>query len=54
MLLEALESRDWQGEVTLTPFVSRANERFLRGEVLAALGRDAEALDWFASSASAP
>ncbi len=48
-LLEALESRDWQGEVTLTPFVSRANERFLRGEVLAALGRDAEALAWFAS-----
>jgi DNA-binding SARP family transcriptional activator len=48
-LLESLESGDWQGEVTATPFVSRANERFLRGEVLAALGRDAEALVWFTS-----
>jgi DNA-binding SARP family transcriptional activator/TolB-like protein len=48
-LLESLESGDWQGEVTATPFVSRANERFLRGEVLAALGRDAEALAWFTS-----
>lgn len=31
------------------PFVSRANERYLRGEVLSTLGRDAEALQWFAS-----
>jgi hypothetical protein len=49
VLLEGLEWRDWQGEVTMTPFVSRANERFLRGEVLAALGREADALRWFAS-----
>jgi hypothetical protein len=33
----------------VTPFVARANERFLHGEVLASLGRDAEALRWFAS-----
>jgi tetratricopeptide (TPR) repeat protein len=48
-LLEALECRDSQGDVDVTPFDARANERFLHGEVLAALGRDAEALQWFAS-----
>jgi DNA-binding SARP family transcriptional activator len=48
-LLEALESRDTQGDIAATPFVTRANERFLRAEVLASLGRDAEALRWFAS-----
>ena len=48
-LLETLEARDSQGDVNTIPFVSRANERFLRGEVLVSLGRDAEALPWFAS-----
>jgi len=48
-LLEALESRDSQGDVAAIPFVSRANERFLRGEMLVSSGRDAEALHWFAS-----
>jgi DNA-binding SARP family transcriptional activator len=48
-LLQTLESRDSQGDVAAIPFVSRANERFLRGEVLVALGRDADALEWFAS-----
>jgi len=48
-LLEALELRDTQGDIAATPFVSRANERFLHGELLAAQGRDAEALQWFAS-----
>jgi predicted negative regulator of RcsB-dependent stress response len=42
-LLEAIEARDWQGDVAATPFVSRVNERFLRGEVLMALKRDADA-----------
>ena len=48
-LLEQLESRDSQGDVAAIPFVSRANERFLRGQVLESLGRDNEALQWFAS-----
>ena len=48
-LLEAMESRDTQGDVAATPFVSRASERFLRGELLVSLGRHAEALPWYAS-----
>jgi DNA-binding SARP family transcriptional activator/TolB-like protein len=48
-LLQTLESRDSQGDVAAIPFVSRASERYLRGDVLASLGRDAEALRWFAS-----
>ncbi len=35
--------------MAVTPFASRANERFLRGELLAALGRDSAAVRWFAS-----
>ena len=38
-----------QGDIAATPFATRANERFLRAEILAALGRNAEALEWFAS-----
>ena len=48
-LLQAMESRDAQGEVAATPFASRANERFLRAEVLASLGRTAEAVQWLAA-----
>ena len=48
-LLQATESRDAQGEVAATPFASRANERFLRAEVLASLGRTAEAVQWLAA-----
>jgi hypothetical protein len=48
-LLEALEPSDTQGDIAVTPFVTRASERFLHAEVLASLGRDAEALRWFAS-----
>ena len=48
-LLEQMESRDAQGDVAAIPFVSRANERFLRGEILESLGRNEEALRWFAS-----
>jgi tetratricopeptide (TPR) repeat protein len=48
-LLQALEARDSQGDIAVTPFVARANERFLRGEVLTSLGRDDEALRWFSS-----
>jgi DNA-binding SARP family transcriptional activator/TolB-like protein len=48
-LLDSLESKDSQGDVAAIPFVSRANERYLRGEVLASLGRNEEALRWFAS-----
>jgi DNA-binding SARP family transcriptional activator len=48
-LLEDIESRDSQGDIAATPFVSRANERFLHAEVLVALGRHDEALRWYAS-----
>jgi tetratricopeptide (TPR) repeat protein len=48
-LLETLESNDSQGDVAATPFVSRASERFLHGEILTSMGRNAEALRWFAS-----
>ena len=48
-LLDSLELRDTQGDINVTPFAARANERFLRGEVLASLGRYDEALRWFAS-----
>jgi DNA-binding SARP family transcriptional activator len=48
-MLQTLESSDSQGDIAFTPFVARANERFLRGELLASLGRNTEALQWFAS-----
>lgn len=48
-LLEALEPGDTQGDIAVTPFVARAAERFLRAELLASLGRETEALQWFAS-----
>jgi hypothetical protein len=37
------------GAVNLVPFAARAHERYLRAELLVALGRDTEALPWFAS-----
>jgi tetratricopeptide (TPR) repeat protein len=48
-LLQTLESNDSQGNIAAVPFVARANERYLHGDVLAAMGRNAEALQWFAS-----
>ena len=48
-LLQEMESRDSQGDIVITPFVARANERYLRGEILDSLGRDEEALRWFGS-----
>lgn len=48
-LLESLELEAAQGEIAVIPFATRANERWLRAEVLVALGRDAEALAWLAS-----
>ncbi len=48
-LLQTLESSDSPGDIAFTPFVARANERFLRGELLASMGRNTEALQWFAS-----
>ena len=48
-ILKQLEMKDMQGDVAATPFVTRANERFLRAEILAGLGRNTEALEWFAS-----
>lgn len=48
-LLDSLELRDIQGDINVTPFAARANERFLRGDVLASLGRYDEALRWFES-----
>ncbi|MGH7695690.1 MAG: hypothetical protein ACRENH_11955, partial [Gemmatimonadaceae bacterium] len=48
-LLEALECLDSQGDIAMIPFVTRANERLLHGELLASLGREQEALRWFES-----
>ena len=48
-LLESLELTDSQGDIAVTPFASRANERLLRAEILASLGRGDEALRWLAS-----
>ncbi len=48
-LLDALELGESQGDVAAVPFASRVNERFLRAEILAALGRDDEALRWLES-----
>lgn len=48
-LVQSLERSDVQGDVAATPFVARASERFLQAELLAAMGRNAEALQWFAS-----
>jgi DNA-binding SARP family transcriptional activator len=39
------------GVANITPFVARAHDRYVRGALLEALGRDAEALPWFASLA---
>ena len=51
-LLDSLEARDSQGDIAVIPFVSRASERFLHGAVLESLGRNDEALAWFASLGS--
>jgi hypothetical protein len=48
-ILEQLEQKEMQGDVTATPFAARAAERFLRAEVLASMGRNTEALAWLAS-----
>jgi tetratricopeptide (TPR) repeat protein len=40
------------GATMVVPFLARAHERYLRGELLSAVGRDAEALPWFASLAT--
>ena len=48
-LLQTFESGDSQGDIAATPFAARVHERFLRGELLANMGRNAEALQWFAS-----
>lgn len=48
-ILEGLEVRGTQGDLAAIPFMSRAVERFLRADVLAALGRKEEALSWLAS-----
>jgi hypothetical protein len=37
------------GATNVVPFFAHAQQRYLRGELLAAAGRPAEALDWFAS-----
>jgi DNA-binding SARP family transcriptional activator/tetratricopeptide (TPR) repeat protein len=49
-LLEGLElGPSPLGTINVIPFVARGNERFLRGELLIALSREAEALAWFES-----
>lgn len=52
--LRALESmwvEVWFQLTVASPFFSQAYDRFLRGEVLSALGREAEAVRWWATIA---
>jgi tetratricopeptide (TPR) repeat protein len=37
------------GATNIVPFLAHAQRRYLRGQLLSAVGRDAEALQWFAS-----
>jgi hypothetical protein len=48
-LLDSLECSDSQGDIALTPFVTRANERFLYAELLGSTGHEREAQRWLAS-----
>jgi len=48
-LLKTLETRTSQGDLAVIPFLTMGNERVLRGEILAELGRTSEAIPWFAS-----
>jgi tetratricopeptide (TPR) repeat protein len=53
-LLEAMALAPEAVVVSLSPFRSFALERFARAELLGLLGRDAEALRWYASVAESP
>jgi DNA-binding SARP family transcriptional activator/TolB-like protein len=53
-LLEAMQLRPSTYGATFSPFYSHARERFVRAELLFALGRSDEALRWSASVAESP
>jgi len=49
-LIKALETEASQGDLAVIPFLTLGNERILRAELLAELGREPEALEWLAST----
>jgi DNA-binding SARP family transcriptional activator/TolB-like protein/Tfp pilus assembly protein PilF len=46
-LLDEPHEELWYQQSVTSPFMSRAFERYLRGELLAALGQDEEAIAWY-------
>jgi tetratricopeptide (TPR) repeat protein len=53
-LLETTRLEPPLERIAISPFFSQALDRYLRGEALLALGRDQEALRWFASLTEGP
>jgi len=46
-LLGEINEELWYQQSVTSPFISRAFERYLRGELLASTGRDEEAAAWY-------
>jgi len=51
--LESIEAKTWYQRMTTSPFYALDRERYLRAELLAAAGRDDEALAYYSSFAGA-
>lgn len=47
--LEQARMETWYGQTMASPFYSQVAERFARAELLRALGRSEEAIDWYAN-----
>ena len=47
--IKEIEPRASQGDLAVIPFLTMGNERMLRAEILAELGRESDAREWFAS-----
>jgi len=52
-VLESIEAKTWYGRMTTSPFYALDREHYLRAELLAAAGRDEEALEWYDAFAEA-
>jgi DNA-binding SARP family transcriptional activator/tetratricopeptide (TPR) repeat protein len=52
--LDAEPAPSWYQTMVASPFASQTRERFVRAEALRGLGRDAEALRWYATFATGP